>query len=54
MEFHMPSFKSSHNLGFWSLLEILPFVTNHYATDMQLIVVYNYLGHVYNYKFDIV
>jgi hypothetical protein len=37
-----------------SLLEILSFATSHYATGMQLIVVYNYLGHVCNYKFGIV
>jgi histone deacetylase 1/2 len=45
--------------GIWllqrqSLLEILSFATSHYATDMQLIVVCNYLGHVCNYKFGIV
>jgi hypothetical protein len=37
-----------------SLLEILSFATNHYATCMQLVVVCNYFGHVYNYKFGIV
>jgi hypothetical protein len=37
-----------------TLLEILSFATNHYATGMQLVVVYNYLGHVCNYKFSIV
>jgi len=37
-----------------SLLEILSFATNHYATSMQLIVVCNYLGHICNYKFGIV
>jgi hypothetical protein len=37
-----------------TLLEILSFATSHYATGMQLIVVCNYLGHVYNYKFGIV
>ncbi len=37
-----------------SLLEILLFATSHYATDMQLVVVCNYLGHVCNYKFGIV
>jgi hypothetical protein len=36
------------------LLEILSFATSHYVTSMQLIIVYNYLGHVYNYKFGIV
>jgi len=38
----------------YSLLEILSFATNHYATGMQLVVICNYLGHVCNYKFDIV
>jgi len=37
-----------------SLLEILSFITNHYATNMQLIIICNYFDHVYNYKFDIV
>jgi hypothetical protein len=37
-----------------TLLEILSFATNHYATGMQLIVICNYLGHVCNYKFGIV
>jgi hypothetical protein len=37
-----------------ALLEILSFATSHYAIGMQLIVVYNYLGHVCNYKFGIV
>jgi len=37
-----------------TLLEILSFTTNHYATGMQLVVICNYLGHVCNYKFDIV
>jgi hypothetical protein len=37
-----------------SLLEILSFATSHYATGMQLVVVCNYLGDVYNYKYDIV
>ncbi len=37
-----------------SLLEILSFATNHYATGMRLVVICNYLGHVYNYKFGIV
>jgi hypothetical protein len=37
-----------------SILEILSFTTNHYATCMQLVVVCNYLGHVCNYKFGIV
>jgi len=37
-----------------SLLEILSFATSHYTTGMQLVVVYNYLGHVYDYKFGIV
>jgi len=36
-----------------SLLEKI-FATSHYATSMQLVVVCNYLGHVYNYKFGIV
>jgi hypothetical protein len=35
----------------FSLLEILSFATSHYATCMQLVVICNYLGHVYNYKF---
>jgi len=41
---------------FWgpSLLEILSFATSHYAIGMQLVIICNYLGHVYNYKFDIV
>jgi hypothetical protein len=37
-----------------TLLEILSFATSHYATRMQLIVVYNYLGHVCKYKIGIV
>jgi len=37
-----------------TLLKILSFATNHYATSMQLVVVCNYLGHVYNYKFGVV
>ncbi len=37
-----------------TLLEILSFVTNHYAIGMQLVVIYNYLGHVCNYKFGII
>jgi hypothetical protein len=37
-----------------TLLKILSFATNRYATSMQLIVVYNYLNHVYNYEFGIV
>jgi hypothetical protein len=37
-----------------SLLEILSFVTSHYATCMQLIIICNYLSHVCNYKFGIV
>ncbi len=37
-----------------TLLEILSFATNHYATGMQLVVIYNYLGHICNYKFGIV
>jgi hypothetical protein len=37
-----------------SLLEIMSFATSHYVTDIQLVVIYNYIGHVYNYKFDIV
>jgi hypothetical protein len=37
-----------------SLVEILLFATNHYATSVQLVVVYNYLGHVCNYKFGII
>jgi hypothetical protein len=43
-----------HKVHAISLLEILSFATNHYVTDMQLIVVCNYLGHVCNYKFGIV
>ncbi len=35
-------------------LEILSFATSHYAIGMQLVVVCNYLGHVCNYKFNIV
>jgi hypothetical protein len=41
-------------INFMSLIEILSFATNHYATNMQLVVVCNYLGHVCNYKFGIV
>jgi hypothetical protein len=37
-----------------TLLEILSFVTRHYAIGMQLVIICNYLGHVYNYKFGIV
>jgi hypothetical protein len=37
-----------------TLLEILSFATNHYATSMQLVIVCNYLGNVCNYKFGIV
>jgi len=37
-----------------TLLEILSFVTSHYATGMQLVVICNYLGDVCNYKFGIV
>jgi hypothetical protein len=40
--------------GSKTLLEILSFPTSHYATSMQLIVIYNYLSHVCNYKFGIV
>jgi hypothetical protein len=36
-----------------SLLEILSIGTSHYATGMQLVVIYNYLNHVCNYKFSI-
>jgi hypothetical protein len=32
-----------------SLLEILSFATNQYATGMQLVVICNYLGHVCNF-----
>jgi hypothetical protein len=37
-----------------TLQEIPLFTTNHHATDMQLVVVCNYLSHVCNYKFGIV
>ncbi len=37
-----------------TLLEILSFATNHYATGMQLVIIYNYFDHVCNYKFGIV
>jgi len=37
-----------------TLLEIMSSTTSHYAIDMQLTVVYNYLCHVSNYKFDII
>jgi hypothetical protein len=37
-----------------SLLEIMLFTTSHYATGMQLVVICNYLGHVWNYKFGII
>jgi hypothetical protein len=37
-----------------ALLEILSFATSHYATNMQLVVICNYLGDVCNYKFSIV
>jgi hypothetical protein len=37
-----------------SLLEILSFATNHYATSMELVVICNYFGHVCNYKFGFV
>jgi hypothetical protein len=40
--------------GITSLLEILSFATSHYAIGMQLIIVCNYFGHIYNYKFGIV
>jgi hypothetical protein len=40
------------NVG--ALLEIMSFVTSHYATGMQLIIICNYLGDVCNYKFGIV
>jgi hypothetical protein len=40
------------NGKFQTLVEILLFVTSHYATSMQL-VDYNYHGHVCNYKFCI-
>jgi hypothetical protein len=33
-----------------ALLEILSFATSHYAINMQLVVVYNYFGHVCNYN----
>jgi hypothetical protein len=32
----------------------MSFATNHYATGMQLVVIYNYLNHVCNYKVGIV
>jgi len=47
------SFQSEPTQG-RSLLEILSFATSYYATGMQLIVIYNYLGHICNYKFGIV
>jgi hypothetical protein len=37
-----------------SLLEIMSFASNHYAISMQLVVICNYLNHVYNNKFVIV
>jgi hypothetical protein len=46
--------KNGSSLGSVTLLEILSFATSHYATSMQLVVVCNYFGHVYNYKFSIV
>jgi len=49
---HLLNLQGENN--FIALLEILSFATSHYATDMQLIVVCNYLGHIYNYKFGIV
>jgi len=36
-----------------TLLEILSFATSHYAINMQLIIVCNYVGHICNYKFGI-
>jgi hypothetical protein len=36
-------------LRYITLLEILSFVTSHYATGMQLVIVCNYLGHVCDY-----
>jgi hypothetical protein len=50
------SFLFTHHLLLYlvALLEILSVATNHYATGMQLVVVCNYFGHVYNYKFGIV
>jgi hypothetical protein len=38
----------------YSVLEIMSFTTSHYAIDMQLVVICNYLYHVCNYKFGIV
>jgi hypothetical protein len=38
----------------YTLLKMMSFATSHYATGMQLVVVCNYFGHVYNYKFGIV
>jgi len=37
-----------------ALLKILSFAISHCATGMQLVVIYNYLGDVCNYKFGIV
>jgi len=37
-----------------TLVEIMLFATNHYATSMQLTIVYNYFGHVCNCKFGII
>jgi len=50
---HIPSDASQSYIQY-SLLEILSFATNHYATGMQLVIVCNYFGHVCNYKFGIV
>jgi len=40
--------------GSQPLLKILSFATSHYATNMQLVIVCNYFGHVCNDKFGIV
>jgi hypothetical protein len=54
---HEDWFRNTRDLKTWklvTLLKILSFATSHYATSMQLVVVYNYPSHVCNFKFGIV
>jgi hypothetical protein len=54
LEVHMHHQLPPYHGHLQTLLEILSFATSHYATSMQLVVICNYLGHVWNYKFGIV
>jgi hypothetical protein len=54
MNIHLIKEKKIVLFPLFTLLEIMSFATGHYAIGMQLVVICNYLGHVCNYKFDIV